>query len=85
MNYGDFMYLINIFLAQYLINILKIGIDYYVLIWKITYFGSSIFQGNRKTFKAKDKLFSLRNNSQKYVLKLLLFYKINIDHLRYLK
>ena len=56
MNYGDFMYLINIFLAQYLINILKIGIDYYVLIWKITYFGSSIF------FREIERLSKLKIN-----------------------
>ena len=53
MNYRDFMYLINIFfLAQYLTNILKIGIDYYVLMWKITYFGSSIFLGKSKDFQS---------------------------------
>ena len=47
MNYGDLMYLINIFfnifLARYFINILKACIDYYVLIKKKLHILEAIF------------------------------------------
>ena len=67
MNYGDVMYLINIFLARYFINILKACIDYYVLIKKTTYFRSNIFLGNQLNFKVNDKHFSVINNRNMFL------------------
>ena len=61
------MYLINIFLARYFINILKPCIDYYVLIKKTTYFRSNIFQGNQPNFKLNDKRFSVVNNRNMFL------------------